>query len=124
MGNGQYESGKLKKCALSYYIHVMMKKRRKLLHYMGSNMAVGEWNDPEVVLPEPGLPVGLTMIPNGWHILVDKGFTFISRHFQHFNLMDTPAWLGEQKHGRYESYKVKRDRKKCKLCYTCEVYFL
>ena len=107
----QYESGKLKKCALSYYIHVMTKKRRKLLHYIGSDMAVDKWNDPEISLPERGLSVGLTMIPNGWCILADKRFAFVSRHFPHFNPIDTPTWLGGRKHGHYESYEVKRDRK-------------
>ena len=33
----QYESGTLRKCMLSFYLHVMATKRRKLLHDMRSN---------------------------------------------------------------------------------------
>ena len=119
----QYESGAISKCMLSFYLHVMTVKRRKLLHYMGGAMARENWNDPSVELPKKGYPVGLAMIPNGWRILADKGFTFVSRFFPNLNVIDTPTRLGGRKNGRYDHGEVLRDRKICKLCYTCETYF-
>ena len=87
-------------------------------------MAKEEWNDPSVPLPpEEGLAVGLTMIPKGWKVLADKGFTLVSRHFPHFNLLETPTRMTGRKNGRLGSSEVKGDRVKCKLRCSCEVYF-
>jgi len=119
----EFENGNLEKCCLSFYLRSTTKKRRKLLYYMGSKMANDTWNDPDIVLPEDGLPVGLSMIPKKWRILADKGFTYVTRHFPNFNAIDTPARLGKRKYGRYSEEEGKSNKKKCKLRYTCEVYF-
>uniref|UniRef100_A0A7S1V150 Uncharacterized protein n=1 Tax=Grammatophora oceanica TaxID=210454 RepID=A0A7S1V150_9STRA len=121
-----YEGGHLRKCSLSFYLNTMAKKRRKLLHFMGSSVAKSEWDDPSIDVPS--LPIGLTMIPKGWQVLADKGFTPTSRCFPHFNVVLTPTWLvgtGSKrvKNGRYDSRQVSGDRPKCKLRYSCEVAF-
>lgn len=118
----EFEKGNIGRCSLSFYLKFMTPKRRKLLHYMGSTMAEESWNDPNVELPEK-FPVGLTMIPKGWRVLADKGFTYVTRHFPNLNAIDTPARLGKRKFGRYSEEEVKKSKKKCKLRYTCEVFF-
>mmetsp|Transcript_32432 Transcript_32432/g.69058 ORF Transcript_32432/g.69058 Transcript_32432/m.69058 type:complete len:144 (+) Transcript_32432:78-509(+) len=85
-------------------------------------MAKDSWNDRNIMLPD-NLPVGLTMIPRKWRVLADKGFTYVTRHFPNFNAIDTPSRLGKRKYGRYSEEEVKRSKKKCKLRYTCEVFF-
>jgi hypothetical protein len=118
-----FEKGDLSRCILSFYLDHYTKKRRKLLHHMGSHMSEDDWDDP--LTPMPPLPIGLTMIPKGWKVLADKGFVGTSRMYPNMNEVSTPIRPTGRKEsgGRYHSAEVKGNRGKCKLRYTCEVVF-
>jgi hypothetical protein len=118
-----YSEERLSKCTLSFYLYQMTKKRRKLLHHMGSAMANDGWNDESTPLPR--LAIGLTMIPKGWHVLADKGFTPTSRVFPYMNWVLTPQRIAGRKEAGKRKHRgeIRNDRAKCKLRYTCEVAF-
>eukprot|EP00984_Skeletonema_dohrnii_P006915 scaffold2464_cov96-Skeletonema_dohrnii-CCMP3373.AAC.8 len=118
-----YESGKLRKCLLSYFLLAATDDRRKLLRWMGSSMI----NHDDIAMPTveelPKIWLRLAKIPEKYKILADKGFADTERDYPWFNLVETPTKLSAAKGYRKSPEHIKRDRPLTSSRFSAETVF-
>lgn len=95
-----YEEKKLKKTILAYFLYATKVDRRKLLKWMGSDLA-----PHNVPMPKeddlPDIWLRLAKIPPEYDILGDKGFYFCDRLNPWVNHVRTPWKLSDKKVQEY-----------------------
>jgi hypothetical protein len=112
-----YESGRLRKNLLSFYLHHAKIYRENLLKY---------FTDPQdPTLPENFensiCPARLAKFPPGWIILADRGFANDSYMYPNLNHHITPHFLSGRP--QFTTREISTDRVTCEHRYTCEVVF-
>ena len=110
--HAMYESGQLKKCHFSFYLHFMADTRAKLLEGLLGNDPIGE---------RLRLPTRLLKIPPDALVLSDRGFAEDAILYPNINGHLTPAFVGGRP--QFEVEEVHGDKDLKKLRYTSEVFF-
>jgi hypothetical protein len=103
-----YESGKLEKCLLSYFLLVTPENSRlNLLRWMGSKLAM------HVGMPifedlDP-IPLRLAKIPEDYGVGGDKGFSGIEQSLPNNNDADTPPGIVNSKKERLSKEQIEAE---------------
>jgi hypothetical protein len=124
--NTLYETGKLKKTMLSYYLKTVRVYRLDILHWLGSAAVSVDYVPTYDEGNPPKVPLRLSKIPPGKEVLGDKGFERTDRLYPHLNHTRTPKVLRTRTVKQYNPDEIagiggKKDV--CRLRYTSEVSF-
>jgi hypothetical protein len=116
-----YESGCLRKTALSFFLLATESDRLKLLSWMGSSYAD---NIPKPNLEDlPKIPLRYAKIPADYIVGADKGFTDIKWDMPNLNEEETPVKLQNSKTHRLSTEQIISEVPLTSCRATCETVF-
>ena len=116
-----YESGKLRKCLLSYFLKVVSKRRLQVLSWMGSELAADV--EKPTLDQIPKIPLRLAKLPADYGFCGDKGFTGIEALLPNVNLVVTPPAVVNSKTHRLSAEMIASEIPVTTVRAPCETVF-